>query len=85
MPNALLPSPGFLKKHLGSYDAMAVRSGSSVRIFARGPAPGGALLPLAGLASVANDMQRSQAARPEAVRKELETLVRPLAEEERPE
>jgi len=82
VPSVLLPSPGFLKKHLGPYDAVATRSGQNVRVFSRGPFPGGALLPLAGLASVANGMRDSRSSRPAAVRKELETLVRPFEERE---
>lgn len=78
VPASLLPSPGFLKKHLGPYDAVAVRSGQTVRIFARGPLPGGSLLPLATLGSLASEMRRVISTSPAAVRSELESLVRPL-------
>mgnify|MGYP000666378269 CR=1 FL=1 len=75
VPSGLLPSPGFLKKHLVPYVVAGVRTGFEVRFHARGPAPGGALVPFAVLAALSEEMRRMEASGPEALRRELEALT----------
>ncbi len=75
VPGGLLPSPGFLKRHLVPYVVAAVRTGTEVRFHARGPVPGGALVPFAALVALSEEMQRMEANGPEALRKELDALT----------
>jgi hypothetical protein len=85
VPAELLPSPGFLKRYLAPYRAEMRWEGTHVRVCARGPAPGGALFPLFGVALVAGQLDEMQRSRPEALRKQLEALTgTPPAEGPRP-
>lgn len=77
VPSGLLPAPGFLKRHLVPYHACAVKMDREVRFYARGPAPFGALLPLAAVAGLSDEMRQMQASSPDALRKELDSLLKP--------
>jgi hypothetical protein len=80
VPSGLLPSPGFLKRHLVPYQTSAAMTGTEVRFYARGPAPGGALIPFAGLAAICEEMRQMETSGPDALRKELDTLIERGAE-----
>jgi hypothetical protein len=75
VPSGLLPSPGFLKRHLVPYETVGVKMEHEVRFYARGPAPGGSLLPLAGIAAVSEEMRQMEATGPAGLRKELDSLI----------
>jgi hypothetical protein len=79
VPGALLPAPGFLRKHLGPYAADVAWEKASLRVRARGTVPGGALAPLALVALIAEEIGALERSRPEALRSQLEALQRASA------
>jgi hypothetical protein len=81
VPGEILPSPGFLKRYLTPYQAEVRWEEDRLRVCARGPAPGGAFLPLTLVALAAVRLSEIEASRPEALRKQLDALTQPKAPE----